>query len=254
MASTQSNRDGTTIYNALELNNGIRLAQLQPSVNFSDPIRCELVNTTIDDAPKYEALSYAWGDASQKVQIHLQGLPFQVTTSLESALRHLRLESEPRLLWADAICIDQANLEERNQQVQLMKEIYSNCTADLAWIGEATADMERGINLMKQLDQDPNFTGIPAAKDENSSSVAYQNRHCLQTIFRWPKLWTRVWIMQEISYAPRVLIIAGTCSMSWDILTKFLENKGDPDAFHGPYPHSRFGASHPRVHSLLKPR
>jgi len=49
--------------------------------------------------------------------------------NLEAAMRYLRHEFIVRILWIDAICIDQLNVEERNYQVPLMKTIYSNATA-----------------------------------------------------------------------------------------------------------------------------
>lgn len=50
------------------------------------------------------------------------------------ALRYLRLRNSQRILWVDAICINQNDPAERGQQVRLMKEIYANCKTDLAWM------------------------------------------------------------------------------------------------------------------------
>jgi Heterokaryon incompatibility protein (HET) len=90
--------------------------------------------------PSYHALSYAWGDASRKVLIFLNCKPFLVTTNLEAALRARRcscfldsLEQSP--LWVDAICIDQENAFERNQQVQRMKDTYANAETTVIWLG-----------------------------------------------------------------------------------------------------------------------
>ncbi|KUJ13127.1 uncharacterized protein LY89DRAFT_721896 [Mollisia scopiformis] len=64
------------------------------------------------------------------------------------ALRHIRFPDKKRYIWADALCIDQTNLEERGQQVQQMKEIYSHCTRDLIWLGESNERTERGIQVL----------------------------------------------------------------------------------------------------------
>jgi hypothetical protein len=53
----------------------------------------------------YDAISYVWGDPSLTVPILLDGIEYPVTVNLELALRYFRLESNSRVLWADAICI-----------------------------------------------------------------------------------------------------------------------------------------------------
>lgn len=90
----------------------IRLVNLQPG-HRSDPIQVRLTRALLDGDIAYDALSYAWGDPNIKLPIAIDGLLFQV----ESALRHFRLPAEPRVIWIDAICIHQTNIDERDQQV-----------------------------------------------------------------------------------------------------------------------------------------
>lgn len=59
----------------------------------------------------------------------------QVTTNLEPALRYLRLQKQPRTLWIDAICIDQANEDEKRLQIQRMDFIYANASSVVVWLG-----------------------------------------------------------------------------------------------------------------------
>jgi Heterokaryon incompatibility protein (HET) len=83
----------------------IRLVVLEPSRNTDSPIRCRLVQANLSQKPQYEALSYVWGDLSNKVLISLEDADFSITINLWSALSRLRLEHESRVLWVDAICI-----------------------------------------------------------------------------------------------------------------------------------------------------
>jgi len=88
----------------------------------------------------YEALSYCWGDTTIKTPIICNGARLDVTQSLKVALQHLRNEKEVRVLWIDAICINQSDLIEREQQVENMREIYEKAVRILVWLGEAVDD------------------------------------------------------------------------------------------------------------------
>lgn len=82
-------------------------------------------NETLE--PEFEALSYTWGsmeDPSAVLVGRTGSSTVQITRNLAVALPYLRNENEPRMLWIDAICVDQQNLEERSQQVQRMADIY----------------------------------------------------------------------------------------------------------------------------------
>lgn len=64
------------------------------------------------------------------------GQTVNIGSELFDALRRVRLPHQQRLLWIDAICIDQQNISERNSQVQNMREIYSRADHVLIWVGE----------------------------------------------------------------------------------------------------------------------
>src|ERR1700742_1734230 len=74
---------------------------------------------SLNEPPQYTALSYVWGDASNKKQAVVDGSVIDVTANLEAALRHLDQEPEPVVLWVDAVWINQEDIHERNEQVQL---------------------------------------------------------------------------------------------------------------------------------------
>ncbi|KAI1536266.1 Heterokaryon incompatibility protein HET [Pyrenophora tritici-repentis] len=119
----------------------IRLIELQ-SGNWTDPIECTLstfdLNTVDlpDDSP-YETLSYVWGDVSHRREIYIKGVPFNVTRSLFEALQVLRCPAGggARIVWADGICINQNDQEEKTIQVQMMGRIYACGAKVLIWLG-----------------------------------------------------------------------------------------------------------------------
>lgn len=81
---------------------GFRIMVLHPG-EWEDEIDCQLIYTALDKAPKYQALSYAWGSRRATRPVIINHEEIDVTVNLESALRHLRRRDTDLLLWADAL-------------------------------------------------------------------------------------------------------------------------------------------------------
>ncbi|KAK4446269.1 heterokaryon incompatibility protein-domain-containing protein [Podospora aff. communis PSN243] len=98
----------------------IRLLRLLPSHDSDSPIHCELIDYTLLSSPKqthlFEAMSYAWGSADNPKSIHVNGRNLAVTCNLYAALARLRDHVLDRVLWVDAICINQEDVAERGRQ------------------------------------------------------------------------------------------------------------------------------------------
>jgi hypothetical protein len=213
----------------------IRLAHLAPSLNLEDQPSCSLHIVSLDENPSYEAFSYAWGDPTITAPIQLWSSPqtssqcareasalsaptedevygaqWPVTTNLEAALRYLRHRSEIRIIWVDAICIDQSNIEERNHQVPLMKTIYSNAVAVQVWLGSPSKGSDGAMEILKQIFQKIPFNEIKVGdsllQDDDMRSVVELMRR------PW---WSRTWVRQELILAKRAFIHCGFSSTSW---------------------------------------
>jgi len=128
-------RQNHTIYEPLPVGEFIRLLRLQPGDNDHD-INCSLEIVDIEQSKgSYEAISYVWGDPNDTVDVQCNGLRVAVTASLADALRNFRHTSEPRVLWADALCINQKDDQEKGHQVKRMGEVYANAKCTLVWLG-----------------------------------------------------------------------------------------------------------------------
>lgn len=103
-----------------------------------------------ENAPDYETVSYVWGDATLRSTIQLDGHEIDVPRSAAEALRRFQ-HSNKRILWIDEICINQADLDERSQQVILMGEIYRNGIRNLIYLGEDDGTVESAKNSIKML-------------------------------------------------------------------------------------------------------
>ena len=99
----------------------IRILVLHPGT-YNARLTCMLKDQAIQDAAVsgFEALSYVWGsDGEAAIEVDCDGEAIRVGENLACALRHVRRENEIRYLWADAVCIDQENVEERSTQVSV---------------------------------------------------------------------------------------------------------------------------------------
>ncbi|KAG7285789.1 hypothetical protein NEMBOFW57_008083 [Staphylotrichum longicolle] len=184
-----------------------------------DRIRCNLENVEIKNAPEYIALSYAWGDPTDTVEIELGGRPFRVTTSLVRALRRIRRWKSLWRFWADAICIDQSSVSEKNHQIPLMSKIYSQARGVVMWLGEEGDDSQLAMDLIRRWGK-----GVSTAM-ETDRDACYHNalRACLPLIdnpFDEKSLealgcllkrdyWRRVWIIQEVVLAKSRMMLCG---------------------------------------------
>jgi hypothetical protein len=127
-------------YHRLQCSTSIRVLELLPDKQGA-PLRCHMRDVSLDDVPDYEAVSYVWGPPDFVKQILCDDEIIPITRSCSYALHHLRLQKRSRRLWIDACCIDQNSDHERNHQVGMMGDIYSNARRTLVWLGKSSADI-----------------------------------------------------------------------------------------------------------------
>ncbi|KAI2777993.1 heterokaryon incompatibility protein-domain-containing protein [Daldinia loculata] len=213
----------TNSYEALPTDGSqIRLVTIHQGEE-GENIECTLENFPFIeniDSHEYEALSYVWGDASSTAFITLNKKPFQVTRNLEAALRALRLRDRKRLIWVDALCINQANVQERNQEVGRMGKIYSQAGHIIVWLGPDTSIRgecvsDKTIDLLNLLadtnSQDPEAAVTIMVKMGNS----LYGIELLHKFFFQP-WYNRVWILQEIVLAKSATVVYGDRLIDWD--------------------------------------
>ena len=192
--NSRLDRPASTVFKYEQLDpsvDSIRLLVLLPGTE-DDDVACELIHKTFASKPKYEALSYTWGDPGNVKSIRLHDFPFEVRETLYCALFHLRSKTEKRLIWADAICIDQKNVEERSNQVRLMSFIYGRAQAVVVWLG----------------------IPMPSYYDESRANF---REEFVDTLCNHP-YWRRVWIIQEISLPRNLKIGFSNATFNWDEL------------------------------------
>ncbi|KAK1994346.1 HET domain-containing protein [Colletotrichum falcatum] len=220
-------------YEPLDLGGkSLRLLMLHPGV--SGEVTCDLIQATLERGNRipYEALSYAWGSHDLSESITVNGKRLPVTKSLFHALNHLR-HDEGRVLWVDAVCIDQANTAERGHQVGQMVDIYRAAEQVLIWLGPSSYETKIAMAFLKTLHRETT-TGrkdreslgrvqeqwLSAKQDLTNDRVALcqLQRDGLVSIFQEP-WFTRVWILQEVSHARAASVCCGRWSVPAHVLS-----------------------------------
>ena len=103
----------------------IRLVEILPADDEAAAISCRFHTEALEKPAPYTALSYTWGDPSNMKEIVLDGEVFHVRDNLWQFLHEMRKQDRRDRFWIDAVCIDQTNVQERNHQVALMKDVYT---------------------------------------------------------------------------------------------------------------------------------
>jgi hypothetical protein len=123
MSPSQKRRRRGFEYSPLQFNT-FRLLELICGQSLYADIHCRLRNYQLDSAPPYEALSYTWGDEESACRISLGGLPFHIRPNLLDALWRLRQPRSTRIIWIDALCIDQNSADEKSVQVRGVLNVF----------------------------------------------------------------------------------------------------------------------------------
>lgn len=193
-------------YDLLDLGRpAIRLVRLLPGSD-SDQITCELFQAFLnqeDDIIPYEALSYTWGSAEAPKHIIVNGKILVVTKNLHQALQQLRREVHDRILWIDAICIDQKNEKERGHQVQQMGEIYKQADCVLFYLGESNLEVDTFMDTLDMM---------------RKLSLNYPCRNWILDDNRWEVVWMSA--VQAVLGSPSILKIAGLQQGYQDLLKR----------------------------------
>ena len=229
------------IYQPLTARNEIRLLVLEPGQN-KDEINCLLMNVLLTWRAQYEALSYTWGNPKITKPVRCSGKTIDVTTNLHSALRHLRYPDQQRILWVDALCINQADDHDKETQVQRMGRIYSKARRVLIWLGEDTEVTGGAIGSIKQLDsyfkalyRKRRLTNLLPAFGTWTTilSDAFPTSK-VPTDFDWvPVLqllehpwFLRTWIIQEAVLGRRAVVINRADTVDWKIFERVCQGIG----------------------------
>ena len=195
----------------------IRLLQLHESSGHgsaktlsADLKTIRLHNNDGSASTEFEALSYYWGTEKADRPLSLNGAPFFIRPNLHAALRELCKGKTERVLWIDAICINQADVDERSEQVRMMSSIYQHAARVIIWIGPhwperkgVAAEAIRGfVRRQRRGTASQQLSSFLENPNDRLDFIKFETKTVDYTGGHWPALvdffdrpwWRRVWV------------------------------------------------------------
>jgi hypothetical protein len=238
--------------------------------NISTAISYSLETFNWSSHPDFIALSYVWGIDDTNNSILVNGEKCSIQSNLYSALSHFASDNLLTYLWADAICIDQTDEEEKSHVVQRMGDIFSRASRVIAWLGplELTPETSQagqwdlidnlehlgslfwkksGAGLKKLNEISPDLTKtlqlcLPELKERFGLTGDGTNLFPVSayTQFSNNPYWQRIWVLQEVYLAQDLWFHCGPKAISMRTLSgalillerfqRFIVSASDPAA------------------------
>ncbi|KAL7908170.1 heterokaryon incompatibility domain-containing protein [Trichoderma velutinum] len=190
-------------YSSLLGHRHIRLLRLLPDRNENAPLHSQLFDyplLELGDGPHmYEALSYVWGSSQRPHTLYIDEKSLPITANLYEVLLRLRDKMFERILWIDAVCIDQTSIEERGEQIQYMAEIYSKANRVIVWLGEAADNSDQALNSIR----------LVADEEHQKSFQKDTDKQAVLAILERP-WFRRIWVLQEVAAAQHIVMMCGS--------------------------------------------
>ena len=191
-----------------------RLLHLAPGTR-NEEIVCwfEIVNMT--EPPTYEAISYLYGGRQKQTStpIRLRGLvngnshSIFIKSNLFNALRNLRHPKNEKAYWADALCINHSDVNEKRAQQEKKRDIFRNAENVCFWVGDNPID-ERALRFVPKIIE---LTAIDKlvrdekVVDEWNAFVGLMSN----------EVFSCLWLVQEIAVAQNVTLHCGLHSIHY---------------------------------------
>lgn len=221
-------------YTRLPDNSWFRLIVLLPG-EFEDDIVCHLVPVQRDHAQHmYEALSYTWShpgldNTREEEIVTCNGHLITVEENLGLALRWLRSISEPRIVWADQLSINQNDKREQSEQVKAMSSVYAQAKDTIIWLGnderntacEAFKAVCRIVNSWDAAEHATYQTWNENTKtyDHEKPSGRFSESDksaCFDLAAMYGETWfERRWVIQEAALSKSATVYWGRKKVSW---------------------------------------
>ncbi|KAH7073702.1 heterokaryon incompatibility protein-domain-containing protein [Paraphoma chrysanthemicola] len=167
--------------------------------DWTGTIRCKFTTFDIAASPSYRALSYTWGAPTPTRRIAVEQGYLDIRENLCLFLDQYCKE-RASLIWIDQLSIDQSNTSERNLQVGMMGQIFTQAECVIVWLGADKMLVEAAQTI---------------SNPPETPEKGFQQYEAVRTILN-NVYFTRLWVVQEVVLAKDVWIMAGPKAwISW---------------------------------------
>ena len=214
----------SSIYQALGTPRSTRLLKLSAATSLTT-LSAELIEVNLDDKPRYDAVSYTWGEDTGRTPISINGMPVPVRQNLLNFLIRLWRHGHNTPLWIDALSIAQHNVAEKGRQVGMIGDIFQQAGSVLVWLGEHADASETLFGPWKC---PPGLCPIPPPKFQSHNSwwrlfnktidipaTDQALRFSTWLAFLRRPYWRRLWIVQETTLAASMVVHCGDSRTPW---------------------------------------
>jgi hypothetical protein len=122
------------------------------------------------------------------------------------------------ILTSDKVCINQANNQEKSQQVRMMDRVYASARKVRVWLGPATDEEIDAVSPFFSTDSS-GFDSIRQVMNRRSRETSANNETSqlsLMETFLSRAWFTRRWVLQEVILAREVTVHCGYHQVSWN--------------------------------------
>jgi len=202
-----------------------RILVLLPSDDYNAPLRGQRERLQLPRAGPlsaerhsghsvgYDAVSYTWGTNVYGGSISIDGAELPIPLNLELALRRIRDFGRVRLIWADAVCINMADLIERGHQIRNIRKIFQCADTVLVWLGEEITNHRGLFQFMSLVARTSDVDDPIFGHAEDTQWQA------LQVLLTHP-YFTRMWVVQELAFAHHIDVLQGNDTLYWKTFLK----------------------------------
>lgn len=164
-------------YTPLSSESSLRLIRLKGTSGLqrlTEAVEIELFEVSLQDAPAFEAVSYAWDHADEGATLMCNGRQLHVSAIVLEIIRTLDRISSIGVFWIDAVCIDQSSTSDKNAQVPRMRIMFSEALRVWIWLGKGSYESRFAMELLVEMDAKVTAGQLRTIDDWESSTRTYR--------------------------------------------------------------------------------